>query len=191
MAKLTKLDDIVSLCKRRGFIYQSSEIYGGLASCYDYGPLGVELKRNIKEAWWRDMVTAHEAAIERAPDIGFDTLIVSATTPFDRSDAAALGENTPAVLERYVPGYAEQYRRRGWKMFASIGRVYDNSRARAVLGWNPEYGFGHVIERLARNEDYRSPLAKQVGAKGYHDREFEDGPFPVEETPFIEAGHDR
>ena len=47
MATLTKLDDIVSLCKRRGFIYQSSEIYGGLASCYDYGPLGAELKRNV------------------------------------------------------------------------------------------------------------------------------------------------
>ncbi len=56
MAKLTKLDDIVSLCKRRGFIFQSSEIYGGLASCYDYGPLGVELKRNVREAWWKDVV---------------------------------------------------------------------------------------------------------------------------------------
>ncbi|MHC4866699.1 MAG: glycine--tRNA ligase [Planctomycetota bacterium] len=49
MAKIAKLDDIVSLCKRRGFIFQSSEIYGGLASCYDYGPLGVELKNNVKK----------------------------------------------------------------------------------------------------------------------------------------------
>jgi glycyl-tRNA synthetase len=56
MAKLTKLDDIVSLCKRRGFIFQSSEIYGGLASCYDYGPLGVELKNNVKKAWWKASV---------------------------------------------------------------------------------------------------------------------------------------
>ncbi|MHC4553557.1 MAG: glycine--tRNA ligase, partial [Planctomycetota bacterium] len=56
MAKLTKLDDIVSLCKRRGFIYQSSEIYGGLASCYDYGPLGAELKRNVRNAWWKAVV---------------------------------------------------------------------------------------------------------------------------------------
>lgn len=47
---------IVSLAKRRGFIFQSSEIYGGLKACYDYGPLGVELKKNIKEAWWKDMV---------------------------------------------------------------------------------------------------------------------------------------
>ena len=56
MAKITKLDDIVSLCKRRGFIFQSSEIYGGLASCYDYGPLGVELKNNVKKAWWKALV---------------------------------------------------------------------------------------------------------------------------------------
>ncbi len=56
MAKLTKLDDIVSLCKRRGFIFQSSEIYGGLASCYDYGPLGIELKRNVRDSWWKATV---------------------------------------------------------------------------------------------------------------------------------------
>lgn len=50
------MDAIVSLCKRRGLIFQSSEIYGGLASTWDYGPLGVELKRNVKNAWWRAMI---------------------------------------------------------------------------------------------------------------------------------------
>ena len=54
------MDAIVSLCKRRGFAFQSSEIYGGLRGLWDYGPLGVELKRNIKEAWWRDMITTHD-----------------------------------------------------------------------------------------------------------------------------------
>ena len=54
-----RMEKIVSLCRRRGFIFQSSEIYGGLNGLWDYGPLGVALKRNIKEAWWRDMVTAH------------------------------------------------------------------------------------------------------------------------------------
>ena len=63
MAKLTKLDDIVSLCKRRGFIFQSSEIYGGLASCYDYGPLGVELKRNVREAWWKSVVKMRDDVV--------------------------------------------------------------------------------------------------------------------------------
>ncbi|MCG3137678.1 MAG: Proline--tRNA ligase [Phycisphaerae bacterium] len=55
-ADATKMEKIVSLCKRRGFIFQSSEIYGGIGGFWDYGPLGVELKRNIKEAWWNDMV---------------------------------------------------------------------------------------------------------------------------------------
>jgi glycyl-tRNA synthetase len=50
------MEKLVSLCRRRGFIFPSSEIYGGLSSCWDYGPLGVELKRNIKQAWWRAMV---------------------------------------------------------------------------------------------------------------------------------------
>ncbi|MHC4464047.1 MAG: glycine--tRNA ligase [Planctomycetota bacterium] len=63
MAKITKLDDIVSLCKRRGFIFQSSEIYGGLASCYDYGPLGVELKNNVKKAWWKNVVQMRDDVV--------------------------------------------------------------------------------------------------------------------------------
>ena len=71
MAKLAKLDDIVSLCKRRGFIYQSSEIYGGLASCYDYGPLGAELKRNLKDYWWRKTVQ------ERDDVLGLDGAILT------------------------------------------------------------------------------------------------------------------
>ena len=54
------MEKLVSLCKRRGFLFQSSEIYGGLNGFWDYGPLGVELKRNIKEAWWRDMVSGHD-----------------------------------------------------------------------------------------------------------------------------------
>ena len=50
------MDELVALCKRRGFIFQSSDIYGGLQGVYDYGPLGVELKNNLKAAWWRAMV---------------------------------------------------------------------------------------------------------------------------------------
>jgi glycyl-tRNA synthetase len=54
------MDKIVSLCKRRGFIFPSSEIYGGFSSCYDYGPLGVEMKNNIKKLWWDEMTKKHE-----------------------------------------------------------------------------------------------------------------------------------
>jgi len=69
------LDTIISLCKRRGFIFQSSEIYGGMAACYDYGPLGVELKRNVRDAWWRAMVQERddvegiECSILMHPDV--------------------------------------------------------------------------------------------------------------------------
>jgi glycyl-tRNA synthetase len=60
MADTTLMDKLVSLCKRRGFIFQSSEIYGGLGSVWDYGPLGVELKKNVKDRWWRAMVHARD-----------------------------------------------------------------------------------------------------------------------------------
>ncbi len=69
------MDKLVSLCKRRGFIFPSSEIYGGLGSCYDYGPLGVELKRNIKNFWWvemthkRDDIEGIDAAILMSPRV--------------------------------------------------------------------------------------------------------------------------
>src|SRR4051794_23468793 len=55
-----KMDDIVSLAKRRGFVFQASEIYGGLAGFYDYGPLGVELVNNLKREWWDAMVHEHD-----------------------------------------------------------------------------------------------------------------------------------
>lgn len=64
------MEKIVSLCKRRGFVFQSSEIYGGLKSCYDYGPLGVELKRNVKQEWWRAMV------LQRDDIVGIDASIM-------------------------------------------------------------------------------------------------------------------
>src|ERR1700743_605253 len=68
-------EKIVSLCKRRGFIFQSSEIYGGINGFWDYGPLGAELKRNVKELWWNPMtrqredVAALEATIIMSPQI--------------------------------------------------------------------------------------------------------------------------
>jgi glycyl-tRNA synthetase len=60
MANAQVMEKLVSLAKRRGFVFQSSEIYGGLGSVWDYGPLGVELKRNLKERWWRSMVSERD-----------------------------------------------------------------------------------------------------------------------------------
>jgi glycyl-tRNA synthetase len=70
MSMMVTMEKIVNLAKRRGFTFQSSEIYGGLASCWDYGPVGIELKRNIRDAWWREMV-------QKRPDIvGIDCAIL-------------------------------------------------------------------------------------------------------------------
>lgn len=76
------MEKIVSLCKRRGFLFQSSEIYGGVQGCWDYGPLGVELKRNLKEAWWQDMIAGHNELLkpDAAPSnfemVGLDCTIL-------------------------------------------------------------------------------------------------------------------
>ncbi len=128
----------------------------------------------------QDVVKAHRLAIDKAQEIGFDRFIISATTPFERSDAAELGRDAPSVVERYVPDYVQEYARRGWEMFPSIGRVYDNARARKKLGWTPDYHFDRVIERLRSGEDYQSQLAREVGIKGYHEQSFADGPYPVD-----------
>jgi UDP-glucose 4-epimerase len=115
-----------------------------------------------------DMVSAHRLALDRAPAIGFGKYIVSATTPFTRADLAELRADAPAVVRRLFPDYEAIYAERGWRMFPSIDRVYDNARARADLGWSPRYDFRHALDRVAAGEDPRSELAVTVGAKGYH-----------------------
>ncbi|MGD9143644.1 MAG: glycine--tRNA ligase, partial [Dehalococcoidia bacterium] len=76
--KLT-MEKLTSLCQRRGFIFPGSDIYGGLSGCYDFGPVGVELKRNIKEAWWRNMVR------ERNDMVGLDASILMNTSVWEAS----------------------------------------------------------------------------------------------------------
>ncbi len=85
------MEKIVSLAKRRGFINQSSEIYGGFASCYDYGPLGVELKNNIKKAWWHEMVQL------RNDIIGVDSAILMSPKVWEASGHLGAGFTDPLV----------------------------------------------------------------------------------------------
>lgn len=79
---MKSMEKIVSLCKRRGFLFQSSEIYGGVQGFWDYGPLGVELKRNLKDAWWRDMIAGHNEQVMTAGApttyemVGLDSTII-------------------------------------------------------------------------------------------------------------------
>jgi len=125
----------------------------------------------------QDVVDAHLLALDRAPTIGFGRDIVSATTPFAPADLAGLRADAPAVVRRLFPDQEAEYARRGWQMFGHIDRVYVNERARADLGWAPVYDFRHVLDLLKAGEEPRSPLARAVGAKGYH--RVSTGPYTV------------
>jgi nucleoside-diphosphate-sugar epimerase len=91
-----------------------------------------------------------------------------------------LRADAPRVARRYVPDYAAEYARRGWRMVPGIDRVYVNARARHELGWRPRHDFKSIVDRLRAGEDMRSPLARRVGSKGYHAETFADGPYAVE-----------
>jgi glycyl-tRNA synthetase len=86
-----QMDNIISLAKRRGFIFPSSSIYGGFSSVYDYGPLGVELKNNIKKEWWRSMVQLHEDVI------GVDSAILMSPKVWEASGHLTAGFADPLV----------------------------------------------------------------------------------------------
>jgi UDP-glucose 4-epimerase len=122
-----------------------------------------------------DAVTAHRLAVDRAREAGFARLVVSATPPFARADCPALGRDAAAVVRRRVPEAEAVYAARSWRLPERLDRVYDNARARALLGWEPAWTFRHALARLAAGEDPRSPLALAVGAKGYHAESF--GPY--------------
>ncbi len=126
-----------------------------------------------------DIVSAHLLALEQAPVAGFARYIISATTPLCRDDLPALRADAAEVVRRLHPDCEALYTARGWRLPESIDRVYVNERARRELGWQPKYDFRHVLDCLRRGEDFRSPLAREVGVKGYHDERFSEGPYPI------------
>lgn len=127
-----------------------------------------------------DVVDAHLLASARARAIGFDRFIVSATTPFKPGEARVLRHHLPAALATHFPDAAALFQVQGWRMLQGIDRVYDNTRARELLGWKPRHDFAHVLERLRAGADFRSEMALAVGVKGYHDATFDEGPYPVD-----------
>ncbi|MBR0837156.1 NAD(P)-dependent oxidoreductase [Bradyrhizobium manausense] len=126
-----------------------------------------------------DAVSAHLLGVARAPEIGFGRYIVSATSPFGQHHLAALARDAAGVVRELYPDCAQLYASRGWRLFPEIDRVYVNDRARRELGWRPEFNFAHVLSSLREGADFRSHLAREVGAKGYHDTRFDEGPYPV------------
>jgi len=99
-----------------------------------------------------DAASAHIVALDRAPQIGFDTFIISALTPFSPEDCEALMEYAPLVVHRYFPRYREIYARRGWTMFDYIDRVYDSNKAMRRLGFVCRTDFGDILLQLDRED---------------------------------------
>jgi UDP-glucose 4-epimerase len=96
-----------------------------------------------------DAAESHVVALAKAPDIGFDTFIVSSMTPFSPKDCEQLIADAPAIVARYFPGYRDLYARRGWTIFDSIDRVYDARKAAEKLGFVCKTGFREILDSLA------------------------------------------
>jgi nucleoside-diphosphate-sugar epimerase len=96
-----------------------------------------------------DAAECHAVALAKAPELGFETFIISAKTPFRRYDCAELIADAPSVVARYFPDYPALYARLGWTMFQSIDRVYDASKAAQRLGFVCRTGFAEKLRELA------------------------------------------
>jgi glycyl-tRNA synthetase len=164
MADTQLMDKLVSLAKRRGFVFQSSEIYGGVGSVWDYGPLGVELKKNLKELWWRSMVYERDdiegldAAILMHPRVweasghveGFTDPLVDCRTCKARFRADQLDQGQCPQKPSKKPGEAEQCDLTEPRMFnlmfrTFMGPVEDDA---SVVYLRPETAQGIYVNYL-------------------------------------------
>jgi len=133
-----------------------------------------------------DAARAHIDALGAAPALGFGRYILSAPTPLQPEDAAALRHDPATVIEARVPGTKALWSRLGWSLPDDMSRVYDSAAAQAALGWQPRYDFATISAQAARGECIGSQLARDIGALGYHDAGFDDlpdgAPYPTEPT---------
>ena len=116
-----------------------------------------------------DAADAHVVALDRAPAVGFEIFVLSAPTPFIRSDAEALKRAAVKVIERHFPDAPVVYARLGWRLPTSIGRVYDASRIERVLGFRCATDFGRVLDALRTSS--RLPYAHEPGYQSPKDRD--------------------
>lgn len=149
-----KLQKIVSLCKRRGFVFQSSEIYGGLRSAYDYGPMGAELKRNLMNEWWRTMVHAREDVV------GIDASIIMHPRVWQAS--GHLANFSDPLVDCKVCG--ERFRAdkapRAAEGSDAVITLADRGRAEAAAEKLGKAG-------IALRRDGKTLLGAKVGSNGY------------------------
>lgn len=152
MSNLETLEPLISLAKRRGFIYQSSEIYGGLNSCWDYGPRGVELKRNVKEQWWHDNVTTREDVV------GLDASILMHSRVWEASGHVA-GFHDPLIDNRESKARyrADHLIEQHVKNLRDDGENGEADRVQSELeeaGNNPE-----ALYRIIVDEEVKDPVS--------------------------------
>jgi nucleoside-diphosphate-sugar epimerase len=122
-----------------------------------------------RRATVEDMAEAHLAALDQAPAIGFGTYVISAPTPFRREEAAELKRDATAVIARHFPEASALYAARGWRLPASIGRVYDGSLAERALGFRAQTDFAAILAALkagralpfTHDPDYVSPKERE------------------------------
>src|SRR5271156_6134558 len=160
MAEANVMEQIVSLCKRRGFVYPASEIYGGVNGFWDYGPLGVLLKNNIRDWWWRNMVECPPLGPDGHPIemVGIDTAIIQHPNTWVASGHAA-GFADPMVDDKESK---QRYRADHLWVFIynAKGKNPDGSDMSfhlAAVGSNPEEARPHAQKRADK-------LAKKHGA---------------------------
>jgi glycyl-tRNA synthetase len=146
------MDKIVSLCKRRGFVFPASEIYGGQGSTYDWGPLGVELKRRVKEAWWESMVYARQDVV------GLDSAIIQSPRVWEASGHVG-GFSDPLIdnktsKQRYradhlVEAKIEKYRKKG----------KDDKAAALMDRLTSALGDNEALRQLIMDEGIKDPVS--------------------------------
>jgi glycyl-tRNA synthetase len=135
VSETVSMEQIVAFCKRRGFVYQSSEIYGGIRSSYDYGPLGVEMKRNIKDEWWRSIVHTRDDVV------GLDAAIIMHPKVWEASGHVATFNDM--LVESRTSG--RRYR---------ADHLIEEATGREVEGLSPE----ELTEIIQNDERIKDPV---------------------------------
>lgn len=148
-----RMEKIVSLCKRRGFIFQSSEIYGGINGFWDYGPLGAELKRNVKDAWWRRMTQ------EREDVAGLEATIIMHPMIWKASG------HVETFTDPMVDCLLTKKRFRADQIEPQSGTVYSYTGAATKSGWSVKRPYSVLIE-TGKHPDYARKVAMQYYGLG-------------------------
>src|SRR3954453_3807276 len=156
MAEATVMEKLVSLCKRRGFVYPASEIYGGLNGFWDYGPLGVLLKNNIRDSWWRSMVECPPIGPDGHPVdmVGLDSSIIQNPKTWVASGHVG-GFSDPMVDDRET-----KQRYRADHLVCALATVRRKGGEVQEIGWLAVLSGDDAVEQFVKRAE---KLARKTG----------------------------